>query len=374
VRVFLDASAAAKPARTGIGHYVARLATALARGDPSSEFVLGVRFGRMRRRAHALRVADVGANARTRWFPSFWPVLGTRGCDVAHGPDARVVGGGAPQVVTIHDLFSLKSSAWSDDAFREKKHERYAETVATATRILCVSEATARDVETMLKVSRSRIDVTPLGVDASFAPVPPDRAAPVLARLGVKPPYLLFVGLAQPRKNLEGIATIFGRLAARLDDLSLVLAGPDGYPEGRLDAILRETGAVDRVKRIGYATPEDLPALYSSAGALLFPSRDEGFGLPALEAMACGCPVVASTAGGLPEVVGAGGLVFPAEAIDDLEDAVATVLDDEDVRRAQVERGLSRAKELTWDRTARLTMDAYRAAVGQPTGIASPTR
>ncbi len=363
MKAFLDASAAAKAERTGVGHYVARLAAAIARLAPPVDLVLGVRLGRLRRRQHVLDEKQAGGRSSVRWFPSFWPGLGTRGCDVAHGPDARVVGGSIPQVVTIHDLFSLKSTAWSDDAFRAKKHERYAEAVERAARIVCVSEATATDVERLLKVKRERIAVTPLGVDASFAPVAPAAAAPVLSRLGVKPPYLLFVGLAQPRKNLEGIATIFGRVAARLDDLSLVLAGPDGYAEGRLHAILAETGAADRVRPIGYASPDDLPALYSSATCLLFPSRDEGFGLPALEAMACGCPVVASNAGGLPEVVGPGGLVFPADATDDLEDAVNRLLDDPDMRQAQAERGLARAREMTWERTARLTVDAYEAAL-----------
>lgn len=110
MRVFLDASAAAKAARTGVGHYVARLAEALLAVDPALDLTLGVRLGRVKRGGHVLRPpAGTEGRARVRWFPSFWPGFGTRGADVVHGPDARVVRGGGRQVVTVHDLFSLKS-------------------------------------------------------------------------------------------------------------------------------------------------------------------------------------------------------------------------------------------------------------------------
>jgi alpha-1,3-rhamnosyl/mannosyltransferase len=365
VRVALDASAAAKARRTGVGHYVARLAEALLVEDPSLVLTLGVRLGRWRRSRHALSPSSpsLALRARRRWFASAWPGLTLGAHDVAHGLDARLVGGGAPQVVTFHDLFNLKSDAWADEAFRTKKKERYAAAAAGAARVICVSEATARDVEGLLDVPRERIAVTPLGVDPSFRPLGEAERAPALRRLGVSPPYLLFVGLAQPRKNLEAVVRLYGRFAARLDDLSLVIAGDDGYPEGVLGALLEETGATERVRLLGYAGEDDLPALYSGAGALLFPSRDEGFGLPALEAMACGCPVVASDRGALPEVLGEGGLAFPVDALDDMEAALGRLLDDEPFRAAEVARGLARAREFPWSRTARLTLDAYRAAV-----------
>ncbi len=359
MRVALDASAAAKPARTGVGHYVAHLTDALLAEDPTLELLLGVRLGRWRRRRHVHRPAGAGDRARLCWF---WRSLS--GVDVVHGPDDRLAGSKGPQVVTIHDLFSLKREAGGDERLREVRARRHAEVVARASRILCVSEATARDVEALLHVPRERLVVTPLGVTPEHRPIDPALAAPTLARLGVRPPYVLFAGLAQPRKNLEAIARVFAGMAARREDLSLVLAGADGYPEGRLATILKETAATDRVRRLGYVGREDLPALYSSAACLLFPSRDEGFGLPALEAMACGCPVVASDRGALPEVVGAGGLTFPPDAIDDLEEAASRLLEDPDFRRAQVERGLAQAAGFPWSRTARLTLDAYRAAIG----------
>ena len=365
MRVFLDASAAAKAGRTGVGQYVARLVPAMLAEDARLELRLGVRLGRWKRRRHVLDVAGPDARrAGVRWFPSAFPFLRTGGSDVVHGPDARVVGGSGAQVVTIHDLFSLKSDAYARASFREAKADRYAEAAKHAARILCVSEATARDVERLLSVPRERIAVTPLGVDFTFHPMDAAAAAPTLARLGVKPPYVLFVGLAQPRKNLEAIATIFARLAARDSHLTLVLAGEDGYPEGRLPAILKETGALSRVRLLGYVDPADLPPLYAAAGCLLFPSRDEGFGLPALEAMASGCPVVASNAGALPEVIGEGGLVFPPSACDELEDAARGLLEDPDFRAHHVARGIERAKAFPWQRTARATLDAYAAACG----------
>ena len=366
MRVGLDASAAAKARRTGVGHYVARLADALL-AEPDVSLTMGVRLGRFRRRAHRHRPSGPGAErARAAWFPSFWPGLAFGGCDVVHGPDARVVGGGRPQVVTLHDLFSLRSEAYSDDAFRAKKADRYADVAARAARVCCPSESTARDATALLGVPPERIVVTPLGVDPWFSPRAETDRAPVLARLGVRPPYVLFVGLAQPRKNLETIATTFGRLAARLADLSLVIAGADGYPEGRLDALLKETGAVERVRRTGYVSEAELPALYSGAALLLFPSRDEGFGLPVLEAMACGCPVVASDRGALPEVVGDGGLCFPPDALDAIEEAAARLLEDPNAREDQVARGRLRAAQFSWARTARATLQAYRAAMGLP--------
>jgi glycosyltransferase involved in cell wall biosynthesis len=365
VRVFLDATAAAKARKTGIGHYVSRLATAMLAVDPALRLTLGVRTGLGRRPGQVL-MDDVpgGDRARRRWFWTRMPGLATRGADVAHGPDARLVGGSRPQVVTFHDLFNVKGEAWGSAEFRARKRDRYAEAVARADRILCVSHATAREVEERLKVDRARIVVTPLGVDGRFRPVEREAGTATLGRLGIRAPYLLFVGLAQPRKNLETIATVFGRIAARDDSLSLVLAGEDGYPEGRLDAILKETGATDRVHRIGYVDPADLPALYSAAACLLFPSRDEGFGLPVIEAMACGCPVVASDAGALREVVGEGGLVARPDATVELEEMVTRMLEDEDARRAQVERGRVHAAAFTWARTARATLEAYRAAAG----------
>jgi glycosyltransferase involved in cell wall biosynthesis len=364
VRIALDASAAAKAEPTGVGRYVARLADALLEEDRALEVVLAVRLGRLRRRRHLHRPpAEHASRATTRWLPSLWPALATRGCDLAHGPDARVVGGAAPQVVTIHDLFNVTSASWAGEAFRAEKRARYAEAASRAARILCPSEATARDVATHLGVPRERIAVTPLGVDRSLRPVAESERDPALARLGVRRPYVLFVGLLQPRKNLEAVANVFARLAARVEDLSLVLAGEDRLPAGRLDAIVETTGAPERVRRLGYARSADLPALYSGAALLLFPSRDEGFGLPALEAMACGCPVVASDRGALPEVLGPGGLAFAPDAIDDLEDAARRLLDDEAFRAAQVERGRARARDLTWARTARATLAAYRDAL-----------
>jgi len=372
MKVVLDASAAAKPERTGIGHYVTRLAEALLESDRDLELVLGVRLGRWRRRPHVWRpTGEAAGRASMRWFPSSWPSLRLPRADVAHGPDERLVGVRGPEVVTIHDLFSLKSASWSDAEFRESKRRRHAETARRAARILVPSAATARDVTELLGVETARIVVAPHGVGASFRPVDDALARPVLERLGVREPYVLFVGRTQPRKNVEAIVTVFARLAARDDDLSLVIAGPDGYPPGRLASLVKETGAVERVRLLGYTHDTDLPALYTKARVLLFPSRDEGFGLPVLEAMACGCPTVVSDRGALPEVAGPGAFAFGPDAFDDLEDGCRRLMEDEDVRRAEIARGTARAAEFGWSRAAATTLEAYRAAISASSSAAT---
>ncbi|MBL8841461.1 MAG: glycosyltransferase family 4 protein [Planctomycetes bacterium] len=242
-----------------------------------------------------------------------------------------------------------------------------------STRVMTVSESSAHDVASAYRVARERIDVVTEGADARFAPAV-DRAALAasLARLAIPPerPYFLFVGGISPHKNLATLLAAFARLLAGGDDATLVLVG-DPQADGFLAsaAPLQRQIAADarlaaRVQWTGFVRDADLVPLYQGAHALVLPSLLEGFGLPALEAMSCATPVVASDAGSLPEVVGDGGLYHAPLDATALEQALRALLR-EPHRRAQLaERALARSKRFSWERGAELAAACFRRALG----------
>ena len=199
------------------------------------------------------------------------------------------------------------------------------------------------------------------GVSPRFHPPEPEEVSELRARLGLPNPYLLFVGNLEPRKNLPGLVEAFRRVTGDSEErLDLVVAGQVAWLS---DGLLRELGAEDlsgRVRMTGYVPPEDLPVLYGGAEAFVFPTFFEGFGLPVLEAMGCGTPVVASDTSSIPEVAGGAAELVDPGSPDSIASGIRNVLGDENRRRNLVHAGLERAAELNWERTARGTLECYR--------------
>jgi glycosyltransferase involved in cell wall biosynthesis len=275
------------------------------------------------------------------------------GADLVHNLSIyrAAVAPGIPSVVTVHDVAPLM---WPEHYLRTGLGHRLQYAVAKrADLVLAVSDAAAADVSAHLDIPRERIVTTPLAADASFVPTEAARDA--------QGPYLLYVGgLANPdwRKNVDGLLEAFARWRRQRDrPEQLVLAGGLG-PEGeRLARRARELGAP--VAFPGFVADADLPALYSGAECFVTASRYEGFGLPALEAIACGTPVVAFDAGAVPEVAGPGALLAPAGDDAALMRAVESVCDDADLRARLAADGLEHARGFSWERTAELTWEAY---------------
>jgi len=232
--------------------------------------------------------------------------------------------------------------------------------------IIAVSECSKRDAVRLYGIDPARIRVIYEGVDARFQPVTDlARLAQVRARYALPERYILYVGTIEPRKNLTTLLEAFHVSrsmfhAAGNTALKLVIGGKTGWLYEGLFRKLRELGLEDEVLLPGYIADEDLPAVYSAASVFVFPSLYEGFGLPPLEAMACGTPVVCSSASSLPEVCGEAALLVEPTDVSALAQAIERVLSDEPLRAALRARGLAQAAKFSWERTARETLAVYR--------------
>jgi glycosyltransferase involved in cell wall biosynthesis len=316
----------------------------------------------------------IGERAATLARDLWWHQLGVviaarrRGCRLVHLPAS--VGPAAtrfPVVATIHDVMPLQFPRLFRPWFRTYAAFVIPRLARLARAVITVSQAAKGDLVHYLGLAPERITVIPHGVDPCFAPLPRDdpAAAAVRRRYALPEAYVLAVGSVEPRKNLprvlEAIRLLRDRPATR--DVALVHSGPEGFrPEdvGRAVRALHLDGAA---RFLGYVPAEDLRALYAGARALVYPSLWEGFGLPVVEAMACGCPVITSRVSSLPEVAGGAAVLVDPESAEDIAAAVAQLWASDDARADLVRRGLDQARRFTWHAAARATLEVYDAAV-----------
>jgi glycosyltransferase involved in cell wall biosynthesis len=293
------------------------------------------------------------------WHALRWPRVerATGPVDVVHGTAVAVPPTKAPLVMTIHDLAFLadpsQATRHGNRFFRRgtdlaRRHARL---------VLVPSEATAAECRSA-GFADDRIRVVPWGVD--IHPIDEDAADATRARHGLDRPYVLFVGTVEPRKNLAGVVGAMATLAGREVDLALV--GPDGWNEDLEARLAGLDGTGIGVRRLGFVPSEELPHLYARAAAFCYPSLREGFGLPVLEAMAHGAPVVTSLGTATAEVAGGDALVVDPRDHAAIGAALASLLDDPALAVDLRVRGRARAETYTWERTAELTAAAYAEA------------
>jgi glycosyltransferase involved in cell wall biosynthesis len=285
--------------------------------------------------------------------------------DVLHAPvNVAPLVTGVPRVVTIHDLaFHLFPEQYPG------ANQRYLRvmtrlSVRRAARVIAVSDATRADVLRLYGAPAAKVTTVPNGVSADMRPLPADAVEAFRHAHGLPERFLLFLGTLQPRKNLETLLRAYARLEGE-PELQLVVAGAVGWSYEPIFATARELGLADRVRFAGFAPPRTLPLWYNAAEMLVYPSIYEGFGLPPLEAMACGTPVIAADNSSLPEVVGDAGVLVAPFDVDGLARAIREVATSAARREELSMRGCARAAGYSWRRTAEATLAVYRDAAAE---------
>ncbi len=282
--------------------------------------------------------------------------------DVLHCPlNVLPLAAACPTVLTIHDLSFLRYprlfpqyKRWYLQLFTRWSARR-------ANAIITVSASTRRDVVEMLDVPPERVHVVYSAADSDFQPRSRDEIKAFRAAKGLPPRYVLYVGTLEPRKNVDVLIRAFGD-AMRQERLphKLVLVGGRGWMTQAIETAITESKIGDRLLMPGYVAREELPMWYSCADLLVYPSSYEGFGYPALEAMASGVPVIASNTSSLPEVVGDAGVLAPSRDQAQLAAAMSRVLTDDALAASLRERGIEQAGRFSWPDSVRVCLDVYR--------------
>lgn len=268
-------------------------------------------------------------------------------------------------VLTMHDISTIVHPEFYPPALRWRTNTLMRRGLRHARQILCVSASVRDDVAAYWGIPPERLAVAYHGVDPRFQPLEPTQARAMVRQThGIDQPYILYVGRLEQRKNIVRLLEAFHRVRhAGHAEVKLVLIGRREWVWEEIDTTMARLGLREHVLELGFFEHHTLPAFYSAAEMLVFPSLWEGFGLPVLEAMACGCPVITSNLTCLPEVAGGAALLVDPYAVDDLAQAMQRVLTDTACRAALRVRGLERARFFTWQQTAQQTLAAYARAL-----------
>lgn len=371
MEIGIDASRIAVQGRTGTEHYSYELLAALAQIDHLNQY-----------RLYCNQLPDglppLSPNFRLRQipFPRLWTHARLSAELIANPPDALFVPAhvmplGTPlrhmrSVVTIHDMGYLHFPQAHTKAHRLYLTYSTIWSAKVASNVIAISEATRQDLIKYAKIPADKIKVVHHGVSPRFTPnSDPQQIKAVRERYQLgNAPYLVYVGTVQPRKNItrliEAFATVIADLPSDLAQLQLVIAGKRGWLTEGIEQQAQTLNIADRVRFTGYVADDDLPSLISGAEGFVLPSLYEGFGMPVIEAMACGTPVVCSNSSALPEVAGDAAILVDPTSSEAIAQGITQLVHNPQLRADLRERGLQRAAQFSWQRCARETLAILR--------------
>ena len=361
-------------ALTGVVHYTLELSRALAVMAPADEF----EFVTYRPLTDvAVREIEVHCPpnlfaTRARRYQKWW-AIGLPGyvrkarLDVFHGTNYEVpLWNKRRNVLTIHDLSILLHPDKCEQAFARRARRRLPVMIRSASAIIAPAEQIKKEICERLAVDPNCIFVTPEAPRAAFRRLPDPETLGAKSRLGIEDDFILFAGTIEPRKNLLVLLRAFDEILRQTSyHPQLVIAGGKGWLTEEWSSFVGNSNLGDRLRLTGYLTDEDLCALYSSCRVFVYPSVYEGFGLPPLEAMACGAPVIASDISVFHETLGDAACFFDPNDAKALAQNIVNIFEDEQQRHQYAAAGQARARRFSWETTARLTLDVYHRVLDQ---------
>ncbi len=291
-----------------------------------------------------------------------------RGLKLVHDPTGTIPLGlcKAKRVVTLHDAIPYVYPHVSTTMDRLVHHSWLPRAVKHVDAVITISQNSKKDLLEYLPIAEAKITVIAAAAGKHFQMMNEEKIAPALERVGVERPYILYVGSVEPRKNLLRLLEAYQEVRKWSQSWRLVIVGARNYwKSSPVAQKVKDLGLEGQVKFTGYIPDEDLPALYNGADLFCFPSLYEGFGLPVLEAMACGTPVVTANSSSLPEVAGEAALLVDPYNVTELAAAMRRVLEDPALAEDLRQKGLERVKQFTWEKTARETIAVYEKVLGE---------
>lgn len=373
MRIGFDGMALSQPL-TGVGVYTLELARAMADLCPGDDlevvspdpyvFTLPTKADS---NGWPANLSFVHARARLLdrcwWSVGLPRYLARRPVDLFHGTNFELpfwLRPRRPTVVTVHDLSWLLHPDTHEDRPVHRAQRRFPGMARSATRIITPTETVRRELCAHLRIAPEKVVAIPEAARQPFTPMAPEEAQATKAGLGIGDNFLLYVGTIEPRKDLKTLVRAFEEVAqSQRPTLQLVITGRRGWLIDELLARIQTSSIANRIILTGYLSDEEIRALYSTCRAFIYPSIYEGFGLPPLEAMACGAPVITTRTPSIVEVCGDAALLVEPQSTNELAVAIAHLVDDENARRNYSNSGRRRSAQFSWKQTARATRELY---------------
>ncbi|NIN63988.1 MAG: glycosyltransferase [Anaerolineae bacterium] len=373
MRICIDTSPAVHR-RAGLGRYALELTSALLAADSDNEYVA---FYHQRAEAQVDPPLDRLPQLTTNLSTKPWRMSALLG-HLAHFPQDRLFPGIdlfhatdhlLPRLSRVKTVFTLHDLIFQFYPEMHKPLNRWFLTLMmprflrAADAVIAVSECTKKDAVHFYGIEEAKIHVVYEGVNPSFRPAPPETVGQMRRKYSLPDNFTLTVGTIEPRKNLTSLLEAYSALRQSGVESKLVIAGKKGWLYEGFFRRLSELGLGDEVVLPGFVPDRDLPALYGAADLFVFPSFYEGFGLPVLEAMACGVPVVTSNTSSLPEVAGDAAVLIDPSSVDELVTAMRAVLENHELRAELRAKGLKQAARFSWEKAAKETLAVYSSLV-----------